>query len=101
MTGDGPVNMLNRNVLLSIGKAPAAYSIDLSDLNLDLSGNILVSLELLRSYSSKSNPGAVFFSAGLFNSGSWRRQTSQAQWKKAHGIGVGFNIEVRGLAGAL
>jgi len=88
-------NVLQRNVLLYIGKAPSGYTVDLSRLNLVLSGDILVSLELLRSYSSMGNPGAVFFSAGLFNSGTWRRQTSQAQWKKAHGIGVGFNIEAR------
>jgi len=88
-------NVLKRNVLLSIGKIPADYTVDLSSLNLILSGDVLVSLELLRSYPSLANPGAVFFSAAFFNSGTWRRQTSQAQWKKAHGIGVGFNLEVR------
>jgi hypothetical protein len=29
------------------------------------------------------------------NSATWRRSTSQATWKKAAGIGVGFNIEVQ------
>ncbi|HEY4064199.1 MAG TPA: carboxypeptidase-like regulatory domain-containing protein [Puia sp.] len=95
MVNGNAENMLQKNVFLSIGKAPAYYTVDLSGLNLVLSGDILVSLELLRSSSSLANPGAVFFSAALFNSGTWRRQTSQAQWKKAHGIGVGFNLEVR------
>jgi hypothetical protein len=39
--------------------------------------------------------GAVYFSAALFNSGTWHRQTSHAEWKKARSIGVGFNVEVR------
>ena len=90
-----PVNILPRNILLSIAKTPGDYTVDLSGLKLDLSGDILVSLELLRSYSSLPNPGAVFFSAALFNSGTWRRPTSQAEWRKAHGIGVGFNLEVQ------
>lgn len=90
-----PVNILQQNVLLSIGKTPGDYTVDLSGLKLVLSGDILVSLELLRSCSSSPNPGAVFFSAAFFNSGTWRRQTSQAEWKKARGIGAGFNIEVR------
>ncbi len=88
-------NLLQRNVFLSIGNVPGDYTVDLSGLNLILSGDILVSLELLRSYSRVANPGAVFFSAALLNSGTWRRQTSQAQWKKVPGIGVGFSMEVR------
>lgn len=89
------VNIMQRSVLLSIRAAPADYAVNLSGLNLTLSGEILVSLELLRTYSATSPPGAVFFSAGLFNSGTWRRQTSQAKWKKARGVGIGFNVEVR------
>jgi hypothetical protein len=74
---------------------PADYTVDLSGLNLVLPGDILVSLELLRSYSTPCNPWyGILFSCSL-HSGTWRRQTSQGQWKKAHGIGVGFNMEVR------
>ena len=90
-----PENILQRNILLSIAKAPGDYTVDLSGLNLVLSGDILVSLELLSAYPPTPNSGTLFFSAGLFNSGTWRRQTSQAEWKKANGIGVGFNVEVR------
>jgi hypothetical protein len=90
-----PENIMQRSIFLSIGRAPGDYTVDLSGLNLVLSGDILVSLELLKTYSALAIPGAVFFSAALFNSGTWRRQTSQAEWTKAHGIGVGFNVEVR------
>jgi hypothetical protein len=88
-------NILQRNVLLPIGKAPGDCTVDLSALNLILSGDILVSLELLSAGPPGPNAGAVYFSAAFFNSGTWRRQTSQAEWKKATGIGVGFNLEVR------
>jgi len=90
-----PENIMQRSILLSIRNAPGDYTVDLSGLNLVLSGDILVSLELLRTYSALPSPGAVFFSAAFFNSGTWRRQTSQAEWTKARGIGVGFNVEVR------
>jgi CarboxypepD_reg-like domain/X-Pro dipeptidyl-peptidase (S15 family) len=90
-----PENVMPRNILLSVGKAPGDYTVDLSGLNLVLPGDILVSLELLRTYSTLTNPGAVFFSAALFNSGTWHRLTSQAEWTKTRGIGVGFNVEVR------
>jgi hypothetical protein len=90
-----PENILQRNILLSIAKAPGDYTVDLSGLNLVLSGDILVSLELLRAYPPDPYSGAMYFSAAFFNSGTWRRQTSQAEWKKARGIGVGFNVEVR------
>jgi hypothetical protein len=95
MVNGNPENILQQNILLSIGKAPGEYTVDLSGLNLVLSGDILVSLELLRAYPPSSQSGAVYFSAALFNSGTWHRQTSQAELKKAPGIGVGFNIEVR------
>jgi hypothetical protein len=78
-----------------VGNGPGDYSVDLSGLNLSMSGDILVSLELLKTWSTVQSPGAVFFSAGLFNSGTWHRLTSQADWTKARGMGVGFNVEVR------
>jgi hypothetical protein len=90
-----PENIMQRSILLSIRSGPGDYSVDLSGLNLSLSGDILVSLELLKIYSVLPSPGGVFFSAAFFNSGTWHRLTSQAEWTKAHGIGVGFNVEVR------
>ncbi len=86
---------LQQNVLVPVGKSAGAQKIDLSYYNLVMSGDILVSLELLDGSSSGSGPGALFFSAGIFNSATWRRSTSQATWKKAAGIGIGFNISVQ------
>jgi hypothetical protein len=90
-----PENIMQRSILLSIRSGPGDYTVDLSGLNLVLSGDVLVSLELLKIYSVLPNPGAVFFSAAFFNSGTWHRLTSQAAWTKARGIGVGFNVAVR------
>jgi pimeloyl-ACP methyl ester carboxylesterase len=86
---------LQRNILIPVGKAAGAQTIDLSACHLITSGDILVTLELLEGASSGTEPGALFLSAGFFNSATWRRPTSQATWKKAAGIGVGFNIVVQ------
>ena len=86
---------LQQNILVPVGKAAGPQTIDLSAYHLVMSGDILVTLELIEGASSGPEPGALFFSAGFFNSATWRRPTSQATWKKAAGIGVGFNIVVQ------
>jgi hypothetical protein len=43
----------------------------------------------LRHLKARRQPQARFLSA------TWRRPTSQANWKKAAGIGIGFNIAVQ------
>lgn len=89
-------NMLQQNIFLPVGKRTGDYSVDLTGQHLTLNGDILVSLELIRgSFTANATPGALFFSASLLHSATWRRQTSQAEWKKAGAIGVGFNIEVQ------
>ena len=95
MVNGKPENIMQRSILLSIGSTPGDYTVDLSGMSLVLSGDILVSLELVKTFSALPNTSAVFFSAAFFNSGTWHRQTSQAEWTKARGIGVGFNVEVR------
>lgn len=86
---------LQQNIYVPVAKTAGLQSIDLSTYNLIMSGDILVSLELIRGSSSGSEPGALFLSAGFLNAATWRRATSQATWKKAGGIGVGFNIAVQ------
>lgn len=88
-------NILKKNIFVPVGKIVGTYSIDLSRYELVEKGDILVSLELIEGSSSGSAPEALFFSAAFLNSATWRRSTSQAKWKKAGGIGVGFNILVQ------
>lgn len=92
---DTPKNILKREVFLPIGKRTGAYSIDLASQKLVLKGDILVSLQLVRNLSTGPDPGVLFFSAGLLNSATWRRPASRGDWKKAGGIGIGFNIDVQ------
>jgi dienelactone hydrolase len=86
---------LEQNIFVPVGKNVGLQSVDLSAYNLIMSGDILVTLELIRGSSSGAEPGALFLSAGFLNAATWRRATSQANWKKAGGIGVGFNITVQ------
>jgi pimeloyl-ACP methyl ester carboxylesterase len=86
---------LERNILVPVGKSVGPHTVDLSGYHLTMSGDILVSLELIEGASSGSTPGVLYLSAGFLNTATWRRATSQAAWKKAPGIGVGFNIVVR------
>jgi dienelactone hydrolase len=93
--GSPAQSKLQQNILIPLGRSTGPQKIDLSSYNLIIGGDILVSLELIEGSSSSSEPGALFLSAGFFNSATWRRPTSQATWKKAAGIGVGFNISVQ------
>ncbi len=97
------LNILPRSILVPIGKRTGAYSVDLSRYDLTTREEVLLSLELVGIVTTELvNPpppdfgqsGAVYFSAGFLNSAAWHRQTSQGRWKKAGGLGVGFNIEV-------
>jgi hypothetical protein len=100
-------NILKKNIFVPVGKTVGAYTIDLTRYELVEKGDILVSLELIEgSFSNPSSgqnsnlsahpsPGAIYLSAGFLNSATWRRPTSQAKWKRAAGIGVGFNVVVQ------
>jgi uncharacterized protein with NAD-binding domain and iron-sulfur cluster len=60
-----------------------------------LSGDVLISLEWIEGSYSRADHGALFLSAGFLNSATWHRLTSQAEWKKASGLGVGFNVVIQ------
>ena len=88
-------NILRQNIFLPIGKQTGAYSLDLSPYHLVEKGDLLISLEWVEGSASSAKPGAIFLSAGFLSSATWHRLTSQAAWKKAAGIGVGFNLEIQ------
>lgn len=90
-------NILQQNILVPVGKQKGKYTLNLTDYKLVLKGDVLVSLEWIEGSSSGKEPGAIFLSAGFLNSATWHRLTSQAEWKKANGIGVGFNILIQKL----
>jgi len=90
-------NILQQNILVPVGKQKGLYTINLTDYKLVMKGDILISLEWIEGSSSARENGAIFLSAGFLNSATWHRLTSQGKWKKASGLGVGFNAEIQQL----
>lgn len=90
-------NILHQNILVSIGKQTGTFTVNLSDYKLLMKNDILVSLEWIEGASSPKGT-AVFLSAGFLNSATWHRLTSQGEWKKFNGMGVGFNMDVQRLS---
>jgi hypothetical protein len=88
-------NILHQNILVPLGKQTGRYTLNLTDYKLVLSGDVLISLEWIEGSYSKAGHGALFLSAGFLNSATWHRLTSQAGWKKASGLGVGFNVVIQ------
>ena len=48
-------------------------------------------------YRKRSNRFVFLSSKRFLNSATWHRLTSQAEWKKASGLGVGFNVVIQKL----
>ena len=91
-------NILQHNIIIPVGKQTGLYRVNLIDYKLVLKGALLVSLEWIEGSYSGSEKGVIFLSAAFLNSPTWHRLTSQGKWKKANGLGVGFNLEFQGLA---
>jgi hypothetical protein len=71
-------------------KRPGRLSVDLRKYDLWVDGDFFVALEWIENYGERN----IFFSAGLMNSNSMYRKTSQDVWKKANPVGIGFNSTV-------
>jgi CarboxypepD_reg-like domain len=90
-------NILHQNILVPVGKQTGKYTLDLKGYKLVLDGDLLVSLEWIQGSNAGKGNGIIFLSAGFLNSNTWHRLTSQAEWKKAPGVGVGFNVLIQEL----
>lgn len=90
-------NILHQNILVPVGKQTGKYMLDLKGYKLVLDGDLLVSLEWIQGSKAGKGNGIIFLSAGFLNSSTWHRLTSQAEWKKAPGVGVGFNVSIQEL----
>jgi len=88
-------NILQKNILIPVGRQTGRVTVHLSEDKLILNGDILVSIEWIEGSSSGKENGALFLSASFLSSATWHRLTSQGSWKKASGLGVGFNLEVQ------
>ena len=88
-------NILKKNILIPVGRRSGQYTVDLSTYKLVLKDDILLSIEWIEGSSDSKENGALFLSASFLSAATWHRLTSQADWKKASGLGVGFNLEVQ------
>lgn len=89
-------NILTENILVPIEpKQVGKITIDLKPYNIVLNNDVIVTLEWVASDGENNNGEAIFFSIGMFNSGTLYKKSSQAKFKKYSNMGVGFNIDVR------
>jgi hypothetical protein len=68
-------------------------TVDLSPYNVKVAGDIVVSIEFLTTKTG-SNIG---FACGLFNGGTFHKDTETEPWKKIPVVGVDFNVLVKKL----
>jgi hypothetical protein len=95
--GEPYENILTTNILLRVGNQPGSYHIDLDPYRIIVKEDVLISLEWIDGGKSGDERGVLFLSAALLNAGTWHRTTSLGKWKKARGLGVGFNVSVQDL----
>jgi hypothetical protein len=88
-------NILKKNILIPVGRRSGQYTVNLSAYKLVLKDDILISIEWIEGSTAAKENGAIFLSASFLSAATWHRLTSQADWKKASGLGVGFNLEVQ------
>jgi hypothetical protein len=88
-------NILQKNIFIPVGRRTGIYSVDLSGYKLLLKDDILISIEWIEGTALSKENGALFLSASFLSAATWHRITSQAEWKKATGLGVGFNLDVQ------
>ena len=91
-------NILQKNVIVPVGKQKGLYTVNLIPYKLEMKGDIILSLEWIDGSYSGAGNGAIFLSASFLSSATWHRITSQGEWKKATGLGVGLNMEIQELS---
>lgn len=82
--------LINQNIIFQIDSQEGDFTLDLTQYNIKVEEDFFLTMELIENASNKESE--LFFSAGLFGKGTVTRLTSQAEWKKLGGIGIGFNV---------
>lgn len=89
-------NILTENILVSIEpKQDGKITVDLKPYDIVLTNDVIVALEWIETDGENNKEEAIFFSLGMFNSGTLYKKSSQAKFKKHSSMGVGFNVDVR------
>ncbi|ASV31130.1 carboxypeptidase-like regulatory domain-containing protein [Maribacter cobaltidurans] len=89
-------NILSDNILVSMEPEQVGkITVDLKPYNIVLNNDVIVSLEWVETERENKKDEAIFFSLGMFNSGTLFKKSSQSKFKKYNNMGVGFNLDVR------
>ncbi|MGS2727526.1 carboxypeptidase-like regulatory domain-containing protein [Psychroserpens sp. BH13MA-6] len=89
-------NILNQNIFVSITpKDVGNITVDLKPYDIVLTEDVIITLEWIENKGDKSKDDAIFFSLGMFNSGTLHKKSSQGKFQKHSGMGIGFNVDVR------
>jgi len=90
------VNLLKDNIFVTIEpKQTGKITVDLKPYDIVITDDVIITLEWVETKGENNKGEAIFFSLGLFNSGTLYKKSSQAKFKKHSSMGVGFNIDVR------
>jgi hypothetical protein len=84
-------SLLTENIIVTTTIKTGVVSVDLKPYQLVANDDILISLEWIKDLGDTSG---LYFSAGLFNGGTYIRKASQGDWKKVDTIGLGLNVTV-------
>ena len=94
--GKPGANIMRKQILTEIQPGQTgAISIDLRPYDIVLEEDIIISLEWVDKEGENRKDEAIFFSLGMFNSGTLYKHSSQSPFKKYNSMGVGFNLDVR------
>ena len=80
--------IINKNILVNVPKNASLLVVDLTPYNIMVEDDFFVSLEWLEEASKR-----IQFSAGLLAQPFFARQTSQGNWYKVSGVGIGFTVD--------
>jgi CarboxypepD_reg-like domain len=89
-------NIMTESVIIPVNaKQTGLISVDLKAYNIILKEDVIATLEWVKNEGENNKGEAIFFSLGVFNSGTFFKQASQAKFRKYSSMGVGMNFDVR------
>lgn len=89
-------NILTKSIIIPIdAKQTGLISVDLTPYTIVLRDDVIASLEWINNEGENNKGEAIYFSLGVFNSGTLIKRSSQGRFKKHSNMGVGFNFDVR------
>jgi hypothetical protein len=89
-------NILTENIIIPVAiKETGLMTVDLTHYNIILKEDVIATLEWVKNEGENKKGEGIFFSLGVFNSGTFIKRASQGKLKKHSNMGVGMNFDVR------